>query len=442
MGMHGAGADAGTGPGGPVPRAVPARHALAYGKQGPALHTARYTARHIVRSPVKSLLSAGLALLLACAIGQLTAVRGAYRGIYEGIDQKAYIIGGISLRDAIDSAAFGQLSAAYFEDTTPVIMCYHRDPTFVITNDIARFSGGAADIEFLDGYGYESQSTVDEPMYGPANRTCVMDGGLMRELGLELGDTARFTNAYDYAALYRVNFGLPPLDMDSGELRSNYESLDPLYDEISVFFTVVGREVSGSAPDTVYVPVTRGIEPVLGAGRSNDQIMDYAEYTLASPEHAGEFRSFVEPKIEGPAVGDVGSPFVMDTSEADNILRRVRLLDALYPIAVAAAVAMSGLFPGLSVIQSDREAAIMRALGATKKRTRAALALEQAALCAAGLLFAAALLPAVNGAAIVGYAGDIGICAAAQLAACIAGALVCAAVATRRRVLELLQVKE
>lgn len=103
---------------------------------------------------------------------------------------------------------------------------------------------------------------------------------------------------------------------------------------------------------------------------------------------------------------------------------------------------LSGLFPSLTVMQYYREAAIMRALGVTKKRVRATLALEQAALCIAGIFCAAALHYAVNGSAMADYADTAGLCAAAQLTACIAGSLICAVIITRRRVLELLQVKE
>ena len=85
----------------------------------------------------------------------------------------------------------------------------------------------------------------------------------------------------------------------------------------------------------------------------------------------------------------------------------------------------------------------MRALGTTKRRVRAMLASEQAVLCVVGLLLAAVLLNAVNGFALmessarplIAYAG-------LQLAMCVAGALTCAIVITRRRILEMLQVKE
>ena len=135
-------------------------------------------------------------------------------------------------------------------------------------------------------------------------------------------------------------------------------------------------------------------------------------------------------------------PFVMDTSEADNTLRTINMLSAIYPIAVAAAAILSGLFPGLIVMQSDREASIMRVLGTTKKRTRAILLTEQALLCAFGLLCAAGLLLIINRKLPGDSAAPLIAYGALQLAACAAGATLCAVTVTRRRPLELLQVKE
>ena len=408
-------------------------------KQSPVRHTVGYVARHIRRTSIKSLLSAGLTLLLIGAVGQLTVVRGMYKDLYHSIEQEAHIVGGISLLKAVESAAYEQLKAVYFEHSIKAVMTYHSDTNIVVTNDIARFSGEAAEIEFLDGYSYVTQGVI-EKIYDSANKTCVMDDSLMRSLKLELGDTVRFISLYDNADIYRDQFGLPSLDITAEELQKNYEFLEPQFNNASVFFTVVGRDVSDSAPNTVYLPLTRAITPIIKFPKN--EILDYAEYILTSPEYAEEFRLFTESMIIGPTVGDVGSPFIMDTSEADNILGRVKLLDAVYPIAAAIAVVISGLLPALSVMQSTKDAAIMRALGTTKRRARATIVLEQSALCLAGFLCAAIVLPVVNGTSMSSYLGAIGINAAAQFAACVAGALICAVAATRRRVLELLQVKE
>jgi hypothetical protein len=270
---------------------------------------------------------------------------------------------------------------------------------------------------------------------------CVMEGGLMDALGVGLGGTVRINSMSDWWDLRNLHF--PPLEgIPSGqtqeELQAREEAFERAVDGLSVYYTVVGRVTSGAAPNTVFVPVTVGIEPVLS---EEGQIFDFAEFTLASPRYAQEFRAFASARAVG-TVGDIGSPFVMDMSEADNLHRTLGLLNALYPIAIAAAVAMAGLFPGLIVMQSDRVASIMRALGTTKRRTRAMFVAEQAALCAAGLLCATALLLAANGVVLALYTGTLTAYAALHLLACATGALACAVIITRRRVLELLQVKE
>ena len=84
----------------------------------------------------------------------------------------------------------------------------------------------------------------------------------------------------------------------------------------------------------------------------------------------------------------------------------------------------------------------MRVLGTTKKRARAILVLEQASLGIIGLLLAAILLLAINGAALASYAQPLASCAALLIAASALGASICAVIVTRRRPLELLQVKE
>jgi ABC-type antimicrobial peptide transport system permease subunit len=103
---------------------------------------------------------------------------------------------------------------------------------------------------------------------------------------------------------------------------------------------------------------------------------------------------------------------------------------------------IGGILPGLIVIQSAREASIMRVLGTSKKRTRIMLILEQLILCLFGMIVALILLAALNGTAILNIAEPLGLYCALHIAGCAAGVAVCSIVITRRRILELLQVKE
>jgi len=231
---------------------------------------------------------------------------------------------------------------------------------------------------------------------------------------------------------------------DEGIKARQAEVYDRMIANTSSYFTVVGAIISDEERGlghslTVYVPVGTGLNKALDA----QIIFDHVEYTLASPHYASEFREFALARVaQTIGISAEGSVFIMDMSEANNMLRMANLLDALYPTAVTIALLMGGLFPGLIVMQSDREASIMRVLGTTKKRTRTMLVLEQEVLCCFELLFAAALLRVINGALTEDYMRFTSLYAALHLAICAAVSLTCAVIITRRRVLELLQVKE
>jgi ABC-type antimicrobial peptide transport system permease subunit len=202
----------------------------------------------------------------------------------------------------------------------------------------------------------------------------------------------------------------------------------------------------------IFVPVGDGLKPVYtqsvaikeGIDYTSELTYDHVEFSLTSPRCADEFRDLAK-KMVASSIGGIGSAgfaFVMDTSEADNMLRTIRMLDNLYPIAFAVAAIMGGFFPGLIVMQSDREASIMRVLGTTKKRTRLMLTLEQTVLCLAGFVCGVFVLLMINGVLPAAVTSQLGVYTALHFAMCVAGALVCAVIVTRRRILELLQVKE
>ena len=404
--------------------------------QSSVRHILRYVIRHIRRTPVKSMFSLGLALLLLGAIGQLTVIRGMYRDMYENLEQKAYIIKGINLKGALETAKLDFVESVYQETTVRSIKCEYELLEIVITNDIERYGGGSMEVIFLDGYDFSTQSVLGEPKLGDENRTCVINSALMKKLGVQLGDTVRFFNAAVQAYIINELYLIPTSDPELQ--REREEAVSPLLDSQSVYYTVVGEITSGGGENMVLTPASRGLGRVMS---SSDNLMNYTEYTLTSPDNAEDFRAFANSRIVG-TVGDIDSPLVVDTSEAENTLQTLNLIETLYPIAVAAAAIMGGLFPGLVVMQSDREAAIMRVLGTSKKRTRTILVIEQVTLCLFGQICAALLLLVINGILLLQHAAAIGIFGSSLLFACIAGALICAVIITRRRILEMLQVKE
>jgi ABC-type antimicrobial peptide transport system permease subunit len=166
--------------------------------------------------------------------------------------------------------------------------------------------------------------------------------------------------------------------------------------------------------------------------------LDVAEFTLVNNQLAKELRSYGERLANSGGAVD----FIMDTGKLDNIVNTLSLLDTLYPIAIAAALLIGGFLCSLVIFQSSKEAAIMRMLGTTKRRTRVILALEQMILSVAGLLPGVCALLAYNGAELAAAIGDIALFAGLYLAAVTAFSAVSSAAATRKNVLELLQTKE
>ena len=440
----------------------------------------RYIAHHIRRSAVKSLLSADLAILLLGTVGQLTLIRGTYRNALANIGVKAHITNGLKLRDAISVAeskyirtpskdgGYTFLSAPYFENRVQTLTCNGHNVSVVMTNDLDRYSNGELAIEYLDGYDDSSMSLINSP----DNNICLLSERFMEENEIELGDTVRFSSG---SLRFRLSmlFTSESKDGEEDKLTPEQEAqIDELVAGSSVYYTVAGRIISETESGLVYIPINTSINvinnwleakitlgdpgkitairEIIGAEEyasvkatwEQQMVLPYIEYTLASPDYADDFRLFVKREI----VHSIGSSrtvsLVIDTAEADSMSRTLTLLDGLYPIAIAAAAILGGLFPGLIVMQSDREASIMRVLGTTKKRARAMLVSEQAALFSCGLLLAAAALLVIHGVVLAAYKSQLLSYTALHLAACSTGALICAVIITRRRPLELLQVKE
>ena len=397
-------------------------------------HAAAYVGRHISRSVVKSLLCVGLALLLAGTVGMLTVIRVSSASAYENVRIKAYILDGIPTTYAVQLSNSELVSSSYFEKVAD-LECNSQSARVVMTNDIDRCSGAVAKIEFHEGYGNDALSKLNTT---PSN-ICVIDRDLAETLGVKHGDKIAINSEFTRVSLVQ-KFLNPPAEGDQGK-NEQMEGYLAALENASISLTVVGIKTPGNMQSAIYVPIASGNGSIAQLFPSESKTLDIAEYVLTSPKNTEEFKALAETKIIG-AIGGIGSPLVMDTSEADNLERMLQMLRSFYPVAIAAEVVLGGVFPGLVVLQSVREAAMNRALGMPKRRVRSILVSEQAALCLLGLILSVVLMFIINGAAIVPLLAQLVEISALHLAACVLGALSCAVVVTVRRPLELLQVKE
>ena len=131
-----------------------------------------------------------------------------------------------------------------------------------------------------------------------------------------------------------------------------------------------------------------------------------------------------------------------DTEKLEAPLNTLNILTKLYPTAVAAALVIGAFLCCLILLQSSKEASIMRVRGTTKGKTRAIMLWEQIFLCIIGLILGLAGLVIYNRGNILTVMGQLGIFAAAYLAVIVLVSLVTSTLIMRKDLLTLLQTKE
>jgi hypothetical protein len=361
-----------------------------------------------------------LALLLSGAMGQFTLARQSYSELYHNIIIKARFINGPSYEKALKIAESGYVNSPYYEYIKAGEANF-GDKQYIpcdlyFSSDLKRIT--KEPVEYLEGYD-------DATVFTLVDRICLLPVGFMEEMGLELGDIVEL-NAQGYMGIiitYNPNY--------------TPEQRESAYHSHAVNCKVVGRIMTESIGDTACIPI-------IAQSKFNSLlyplVLDLAEYNLSDYHKADEFRKYAQNVID--SIRNDPPLFLMDTGEADNIYKIYRLIETLYPIAVVIAVLIGAVLPGLIIIQSAREASILRVLGTTKRRTRVMLIFEQLLLCLAGLILAFAVLAVINGSGILGVAGSIGFYCALHFIGCTIGTTIASIVVTKRKILELLQVKE
>ena len=413
-------------------------------KLGRVNHTLLHVWRRVYRAPIKPLLTIILTLLLFGSIGQLTIVRGIYRSIYENINIRAMFNSSLSLRSATQVDESEYVKQPYYEYVVKnKLDCNDMPVQVVMTNNVHRYNDHGEDVIFADGYDESSFSAISRA----ENNICMLDNGFMRENGLSLGDEVLLSPLGLRAECEQYYI---TGEEDESELVALIEFIDKVVEDVSVYFTIVGCISDDGTfgvsytEHTMYVAVGRGLNREFNPLLDEQIVFDLVEYTLVSPGVADEFQDFARSRI-ADTIGRISvntGTFVMDTSEAENMLRMLSLLDSFYPIALAAAMLVGCFIAGFITLQASRETSIMRVLGTTKRGIFIMLYLEQTAVCVLGLLCAVTVLFAINKELISEFTVTLVLCAAGYLLTYSAGSTICMLITMRRSPLELLQVKE
>ena len=397
-------------------------------RKSSTLFTLSYIIKHTRRSTVKSALTLLLAAVLFASVGQLAYMRKSNADLIDNTEIVATFAGGLpisAMHNIINNSLVGK---SYYErDITVGLNTQSAD--LAITNDIVRYTGEEPDIAYIDGY---DASCMEE-----AGDILIAGRSIMEQLGLAPGDTVELSN---WTTLRDIRTQLI-IDHRGGypeDTATDEEILEQYYDQImssirrrkTEEYTIVGTLTT---PSEEY----DGILFTPGSRRSSWGLT-VAEISPVDNMRAEVLREYGERVAN--STGTIN--FVIDTSRLEEPIKTLRLLETLYPGALAAALLIGAFLCCLLILQLSKEAAIMRILGTTKRKTRAILSLERVFLSIAGVIVGAAALLIYNGAALFSISSQLGLYTALYIACILASAIICSALATRRSSLELLQTKE
>ncbi len=377
----------------------------------------RYVFRHIRRSWAKTVLALLLAALLAGAVGHLTVLRARYAELVDLIEVDVHYFNGLSMTKARTLEKSG-----YLHD--PVYQKFYRDAELEFQPATVCFTNRVDSI-FQEPVTW-LESWDEEKGMSAVDKVCILPATLMDSMGIQLGDEVRI-NEGNCIGILMEGFHVYP---------KTWEEQLALRDAHRNFYKVIGRVETEENYNLICAPAAAfqyysffGIVLYL----------DHASYKLNSYYEADAFRHYSNQLL----LTALDPPtFRMDTSDADRIYRAYRLIENIYPLMFGAALILGTVLPVLMILQEQKEAAVLRALGWSKKLTVRRLTLEQAALCLAGLALALLTLFVVNGSGFLGVILVPLVYVAAHFALCV---VACAAISTsilQKSPMRLLQVKE
>jgi ABC-type antimicrobial peptide transport system permease subunit len=375
-----------------------------------------YICRHIFRQKGKSIFTIVLAALLLCAICQYSFMRDSYKNLCEETTVKAKFTQGIPLYEVMNLIAKEYTKDPYYEKTTDAELNL-RPVTMVVTNDVIRYAGKLFEIKYADGY--------DESCMSKPNAIILVSKNDMELYDWEMGQMVRALRTQLKDEWIRKNGYSSYDDLNEGEKQR----LDNFLLENSCEYCIAG--IITGIDNLVFTPGVIFVNPGTG---ENEMSLDYAEVTLADYTRAAELQKAGE-RI-------YGTTMIFDTEALDGARGTLQLLSNLYPMVIAIVLLIGGFITSLAIMQSSKETAILRILGASKQKTRRILCGEQVSLTVVGLMLGSVALILWKGQQLIDNYLTLLVFAGLYLVIIIFTAMVCAILVTNKRLLSLLQTKE
>ncbi len=383
---------------------------------GPLRQVSAYILRHMRRGVGKTAISLALTLVLASGIGSFVLARLSY----QDMRQEVKVSG-----KALDFAA-AQIEKLSESDLIEGFFCYSstsvrvNDKDFhspmIVTNDPARYLG--------DGYAVDYEEGYDLSNLDGTGAVCLMGRELAEDLGVRPGDEISLLSDDMYSVICQVY-----TEGDKQDLLENAVARE------NAAYRVIGIIESGN--ENISAGIVAGINSPMENVCGGSVVFGYSEFTLADNERLHEFTNFLEEqKIESMQTFAPMAFFHIDAQAYKDVRRIHNLLESLFGVAIAAAVLIGVFGPGIVILQSAKETALLRILGVTKKRARCMLVIEQIVLCIAGVALVAAGLALFRPGMFARSTQTLVLCWTLYFLGCLCGALAAAVQVTKHKVLE------
>lgn len=380
-----------------------------------------YIVRHMRRGAGKTAVSLILAVVLASGVGMFALARLTYQDTFQKMDVKGRALN-FSSSSVMELSKSDLLDDFYCYNSLGVrVNDLEQNVSMTFTNNLERFLAGDYTVIYAAGY--------DESSLNASTGTgllCLVGETLAEELDVRPGDQVALLSDALYSAL-------------SGTIK-NQEELLVSIDRKTRSYTIAGviKSDRESVKNSMFAALNKASEDVYGQPFP----FGYCEFTLADNERLGELDTLLEDQKNREKMYAPTASFSINGTGLGNIKRICKLLDSLFPIAVAATL-LIGLFgPSLVILQSAREAAFLRVLGVTKKRARCMLVFEQVILCIAGIVLVAGVLALCSPGLVIRSIKTLAFCWTLYFLGSVCGTFLAAVQVTRHKLLELLQVKE
>ncbi len=383
-------------------------------------HVFSYVLRHIWRSGWKSAVSLVLTIVLASGVSMLVLAMLTYKDAFHEVDVRA---------TALDFAS-SNIAQIKESELLEDVYCYNNfdvrtngldsSTRMLITNDLNRYLTGEH-IQYTADYddGYDlSALNADEPV-------CMIGEKMAEILGVSQGEKVALLSVSRYAALSEVYKG---------------KKLSAAEQKEAVMYKVIG--IIKSADDTVNTSIFAGINGPMEDVYGQPFPFGYCECKLVDNRELDEMNHLLTNLKNTNTKYAPKASFYIDSEALEDIVRIRTLLEELFPIAVAAALLIALTGQVLVILQSAKEASLLRILGVTKKRVRCMLTLEQMFLCIVGLISVTVGLSLYRPELFERSMQTLVFCYILLFTGCLCGVLTTAVLVTRHKVLELLQIKE